>query len=232
MSGGRIVPAPVALTAPASVVLIVPTSVVLIVPALADRSVPAPAGRSTPAPVVLSGPALAPNVLPFVQNALLPVDRSCRALVPNAQVRVNVRAIPKDRKLRGHGLKHGRNKEPVKGKEQDQASMPGRNTEPVRSRAQGHSSGPGRSRVQGRSGPVLNRVQGRSNAAVASSGLGHKETAHRNEVRRHSSADATLTARQSLQPDTWSDATALCDSAVDQMLKGSGLLGLSLANVV
>ncbi|MGB9042351.1 MAG: hypothetical protein WCC81_07755, partial [Pseudolabrys sp.] len=118
-----------------------------------------------------------------------------------AQVRVNVRAIPKDRKLRGHGLKHGRNKEPAKGKEQDQASMPGRNTEPV-SRAQGHSSGPGRSRVQGRSsGPVLNRVQGRSNEAVASSGLGHKETAHRNEVRRNSSADATLTARQSLQPD-------------------------------
>ena len=194
MSGGRIVPAPVALTAPASVVLIVP--------ALADRSVPAPAGRSAAAPVVLSGPALARNILPFVQNALLPVDRSCRALVPNAQVRVNVRAIPKDRKLRGHGLKHGRNKEPAKGKEQDQASMPGRNTEPVRSRAQGHSSGPGRSRVQGRSsGPVLNRVQGRSNEAVASSGLGHKETAHRNEVRRNSSADATLTARQSLQPD-------------------------------
>jgi hypothetical protein len=221
VSGGRIAPAPVALTAPAS-----------------DR--PAPVGLSGPAidrnvqaPVGLSGPAIdrnvqAPvglNVLRFVQNVLPPVDPSGRLVVPNAQAQLNVRAISNDRKLRGHDLKHDRNIEHVRGKERGHAST----------RVQDHSSG-----------PVLSRVQVRTDAAAATNGHGHKEVRHPNEMLV---VDRVLIATQSPDPrqgGQWSPdrhsgllgisfigaMAASRDSAVDQTLKGSSLLGLGLANVV
>ena len=168
-SGGRTVPALVALTALAS-----------------DLNVPVPVDRSDQAPVALSGPVFARNVpalvdpsaLLFVRNVRPPVDPNVRPLGPNVQAQVNVREISSDRKLRGHDLKHDRNTGPVKAKERGRASMPGRN------RVRGRNTALVLSRVQGRSSrPVLSKaVRDLTKGAAASSGLGHREVNHRNEI--------------------------------------------------
>jgi hypothetical protein len=184
VSGGRTVPALVALTVRASA-LTVPALVDLTALA-SDLNVPVPVDPSDQAPVALSGPVFArnvpalvdPSVLLFVRSVRPPVDPSGRPLGPNVQAQVNVREISSDRKLRGHDLTHDRNTGPVKAKERGRVSMPGRN------RVRGRNTELVLSRVQGRSsGPVLSKVvRDLTKGAAASSGLGHKEVNHRSEV--------------------------------------------------
>jgi hypothetical protein len=176
VSGGQIVPAPVALTVPASD-LNVPALVALTALA-SDLNVPVPVDRSDPV-FARNVPALVDrSALLFVRNVRPPVDPNGRPLGPNVQAQVNVREISSDRKLRGHDLKHDRNTDPVKAKERGRASMPGRN------RVRGRNTALVLSRVQGRSsGPVLSKaVRDLTKGAAASSGLGHREVNHRNEI--------------------------------------------------